>query len=147
MMAIVFWVSVIFIFYAYAGYPLLLAALSLFRRHRVGRGAITPRVSFIITAYNEEKRIAEKLDNTLKLDYPKDRFEVIVASDGSTDRTDEIVQAYQSKGVRLVRALEGKGKENAQKYAVESASGEILIFSDVATILEPDGALKIVQKL
>lgn len=145
MIAVAFWFSLIFIFYAYAGYPLLLAVLSLFKRYPVCRGAITPPVSFIIAAYNEENRIAAKLDNTLKLDYPKDRFEVIVASDCSTDRTDEIVQAYQSKGVRLVRAPKGRGKENAQKYAVESASGEILIFSDVATILEPDGALRIVQ--
>jgi glycosyltransferase involved in cell wall biosynthesis len=119
--------------------------ISIFRDHKVKKGDITPRVSFIITAYNEEKRIRDKIENTLNQNYPGDKLEIIVASDHSTDRTDEIVKSYQSQGVKLVRAPERKGKENAQKYAVDIASGDILIFSDVATILKPDGISNIVK--
>lgn len=141
----VFWSSIAFILYAYFGYPLLLLALSLFRSHPVKKGNITPRVSFIITAYNEEDRIAEKIENTLEQDYHQDKLEIIVASDCSTDGTDTIVKSYRCRGVNLVRAAERKGKENAQKNAVDTAAGEILVFSDVATILKPDGVSNIVR--
>jgi glycosyltransferase involved in cell wall biosynthesis len=104
----------------------------------VTKRTIAPRVSFIITAHNEEARIGEKIDNTLAQDYPADALEVIVASDCSNDHTDEIVRAYSPR-VRLARAAERRGKEAAQQIALESASGEIVIFSDVATALAPDG--------
>lgn len=145
MIEILFWSSLLFIIYAYFGYPLILMAISLFRNHSVKKGDITPLVSFVITAYNEEKRIQEKIENTLKQDYPKDKLEIIVASDSSTDMTDEIVKSYQHQGIKLVRSPERKGKENAQKYAVEAASGAILVFSDVATILQTDGVSNIVK--
>ncbi len=119
--------------------------ISLFRNYNIKKGNITPPVSFIITAYNEEKRIKDKIENTLKQDYPKDKLEIIVASDCSTDKTDEIVKSYQSQGVKLIRVAERKGKENAQKHAVKAASGDILIFSDVATILQPDGISNILK--
>ncbi|MCK5506795.1 MAG: glycosyltransferase, partial [Thermodesulfovibrionia bacterium] len=88
---VIFWLSVVFIFYAYLGYPLLLMVLSVFRKKPVNKGAGTSSVSFIITAYNEEKRIREKIENTFKLDYPKEKLEIIVASDCSTDGTDDII--------------------------------------------------------
>jgi glycosyltransferase involved in cell wall biosynthesis len=144
-METLFWCAVIFIIYAYAGYPLLLLALSC-RHHRpVKKGNITPTVSFIITAYNEENRIREKIENTLALDYPRDRLELIVASDCSTDQTDRIVHFFRPQGVRLIRAAQRLGKEAAQKLGVEAAGGEILVFSDVATILPPDAISKIVK--
>jgi glycosyltransferase involved in cell wall biosynthesis len=90
-------------------------------------------LSLIITAHNEEDRIREKLENTLELDYPRERLEIIVASDFSTDATDSIVGSYASRGIRLVRADERKGKEYAQLCAIREASGSILVFSDVAT--------------
>ncbi|HEX8948355.1 MAG TPA: glycosyltransferase family 2 protein [Dissulfurispiraceae bacterium] len=142
---IVFWTSLAFVFYAYAGYPLMLLAISVFRKRPVRKGNITPPVSFIITAYNEERRIGGKIENTLAQDYPADMMEIIVASDCSTDSTDEIAASYRGRGVMLVRAPEGKGKENAQKYAVRASSGEILIFSDTATILRPEGVSNIVK--
>ena len=145
MLALLFWLSLFFIFYGYFGYPLALKALSLFRARPVRQGDITPSVSLIITAHNEEARIEAKLQNTFLLVYPADRLEVIVASDCSTDRTDDIVRAHANRGVRLVRAAERRGKEYAQQCAVESASGEILVFSDVATILEPNGIAQIVR--
>jgi glycosyltransferase involved in cell wall biosynthesis len=142
---VVFWSSLTFIFYAYFGYPLLLALVGIFRHPGIYKGKITPMVSFIITAFNEEERIKDKIENTLKQNYPKDKLEIIAASDCSTDSTDEIIKSYQSQGIRLVRATKRKGKENAQKYAIDTASGDILIFSDVATILEPDGISRIVS--
>jgi cellulose synthase/poly-beta-1,6-N-acetylglucosamine synthase-like glycosyltransferase len=141
----VFWSSLIFICYAYFGYPLILMILSIFMNYAVKKGEIIPRVSFIITAHNEEKRIKEKIENTLRQGYPRDKLEIIVASDCSTDGTDELVKLFGSQGVKLVRVSERKGKENAQKYAVEVASGEILMFSDVATMLESDGISKVVK--
>jgi glycosyltransferase involved in cell wall biosynthesis len=145
MVQVVFWTSIGFVVYAYLGYPLLLMVLSVFVRRPVRRGAITPTVSFVITAYNEEKRIRDKIENTLKQDYPKARLEIIVASDCSSDGTDEIVRSYQSEGIRLVRASERRGKEYVQKLAVATANGEILVFSDVATILQPAGVSNIVK--
>jgi len=142
---VVFWTSIAFIVYAYLGYPLVLLALSVFRSRPVDKRSITPTVSFIITAYNEEKLIREKIENTLKQDYPKGKIEIMVASDCSSDRTDEIVRSYQSQGIRLVRASERKGKEYVQRLAVAAARGEILVFSDVATILQPDGISNIVK--
>ena len=133
-----FWCSVALVFYAYFGYPMALAMISLFRNRPVAKRKITPRVSFIITAHNEEGRIRDKIDNTLAQDYPSQALEVIVASDCSSDRTDDIVSAYSPR-VRLTRAAERRGKEAAQQIALESASGEIVIFSDVATALAPDG--------
>ena len=142
---ILFWFSVIMIFYAYFGYPLALMAISFVRNKKRKRREITPNLSFIITAYNEENTIQDKLENTLALSYPPQLFEIIVASDCSSDKTDEIVRSYAGRGVKLVRAHVRKGKEHAQKLAVREASGDILVFSDVGTILEQDALKNIVS--
>ena len=123
----------------------MLWVLTRFQKRKVQKGDSFPSVSFIITAYNEEKRIREKIENTLKQDYPRNLFQMLVASDASTDQTDAIVQSYQSYGIKLVRTPERKGKENAQRYAVDAASGQILVFSDVATLLDPGGIRNIVK--
>ena len=142
---IVFLVSLALILYAYAGYPMALGVLSLLRTRRVEKADASPSVTFIVTAYNEERRIAEKLENTLKLVYPRSKLEILVASDCSSDMTDEIVKSYGDRGVQLVRASVRKGKEAAQKLAVEVAKGEILVFSDVATILTEQAVSNIVK--
>lgn len=141
----VFWLSIGHVAYTYFGYPLLLWLVSLVRPREVRKSDITPSVSLIITAYNEEKRIAEKLDNSLDLSYPNALLEIIVASDYSSDRTDEIVNSYKRRGVKLVRASKRGGKEAAQKLAVQTAIGEILVFSDVATILPGNAIASIVR--
>lgn len=141
----IFWGSLIFIFYAYAGYFLILLVLSAFRTRPVVAGNIQPMVSFIITAYNEEARIKEKIENSLRQQYPPECLEIVVASDCSADRTDEIVRSYESSGVRLVRAAERRGKEAAQKLAVGQTSGDVLVFSDVATTLSSEGIANIVK--
>lgn len=140
-----FWGSIVFIIYAYAGYLLALVVLSCFRNRPVLAGDIQPMVSFVITAYNEEARIREKIENSLQQQYPRERLDIVVASDCSSDRTEEIVRSYAASGVRLVRAQERRGKEAAQKLAVSQTSGEILVFSDVATTLPPYGIANIVK--
>lgn len=145
MSSLLFWASLGFISYAYWGYPLVLAMLSLVRNRPVRSAPISPPVTMIITAFNEETRIREKLENTLSVDYPAGHLQVIVASDCSTDQTDEIVGGYASRGVQLACVPERKGKEHAQQHAMQFATGEIVIFSDVATILQPDAIRTIVS--
>jgi len=140
-----FWMSVGFIVYAYAGYPLALSLISLVRSRPVRKKPVQPTVALIITAHNEEKRILEKLQNTLLLEYPRDRLDIVVASDCSTDATDRIVKSFEASGVRLVRSEAKGGKEAAQKLAVESTTAEVLVFSDTATILEPRAIATIVS--
>jgi cellulose synthase/poly-beta-1,6-N-acetylglucosamine synthase-like glycosyltransferase len=134
---ILFWWSATALLYTYAGYPLLLVIMSRLRGRPVRRADFTPRVSFIITAYNEERDLAAKLENTLALDYPDDRLEIIVASDSSSDRTDDIARSFAGRGVRLHRQPERKGKTAAQNAAVEQAHGDILLFSDATTLYDP----------
>jgi cellulose synthase/poly-beta-1,6-N-acetylglucosamine synthase-like glycosyltransferase len=134
----IFWLSVGTLLYAYLGYPLLLWALSRFRSRPVRKGVYEPTVSVIITAYNEERDLAAKLENTLAIDYPKEKLEIIVASDCSTDRTDDIARSFAPQGVRLHRQAERLGKTAAQNAAVELARGEIILFSDATTLYEPD---------
>jgi glycosyltransferase involved in cell wall biosynthesis len=142
---LMFWGGIVFVLYAYVGYPLALMALAVVRNRPVQKGNITPCVSFIITAYNEERRIAAKLANSLQLDYPRESLEIVVASDCSADGTDDIVRAQATLGVRLIRASERKGKEAAQQLAVSQTNGEILVFSDTATTLHPNAITNIVK--
>ena len=135
---IIFWIAVVAIAYTYAGYPLLLMLVSKFRGKPVLRREFTPQVTVIIAAYNEERDLAKKLENTLALDYPQSKLEILVTSDCSTDRTDEIVRSFASRGVRLHRQTERLGKTAAQNAAVEKATGDILLFSDATTHYRPD---------
>ena len=145
-MLTIFWLSIISIFYTYLGYPLILFIVSLFRQTKVKRDTnYLPSVTLIITVHNEESRIKEKIKNTLELDYPQDRLQIIFASDASTDSTDDIVTSYADRGINLVRQPMRKGKESAQKYAIEQASGDIIVFTDVATMLEKDSIKNIVS--
>jgi cellulose synthase/poly-beta-1,6-N-acetylglucosamine synthase-like glycosyltransferase len=123
--------------YAYAGYPLLAALLAVVARRPHERGPIEPPVSLLILAYNEEQAIEAKLQNALALDYPADKLEIVVVSDGSTDRTDELVQGYADRGVRLYRADDHPGKSGATNRAAPTTSGEILIFSDATGDYDP----------
>lgn len=102
---------------------------------------VWPRVSLVIACYNEEQHIEEKLLNALALDYPQERLEILVFSDGSTDRTDAIVEGYASRGVRLVRVEGRLGKTHCQNELAQVARGEVLVFSDANTMYSA-GALR-----
>lgn len=133
---IIFWSSATALIYTYIGYPLLVWLISVVRPQQIKKSHFEPKISFIITAYNEERDLNRKLENTLSLDYPKEKLEIIVASDGSTDATDEIAKEFASRGVKLLRVEGRQGKTVAQNSAVESASGEIILFSDATTIYQ-----------
>jgi cellulose synthase/poly-beta-1,6-N-acetylglucosamine synthase-like glycosyltransferase len=104
----------------------------------VRRGDFETTVSVIITAYNEERDLAAKLENTLALDYPSELLEIIVASDCSSDRTDDIVKAFAPRGVRLHRQPQRLGKTAAQNAAVAQARGDVILFSDATSLYQPD---------
>jgi cellulose synthase/poly-beta-1,6-N-acetylglucosamine synthase-like glycosyltransferase len=124
--------------YVYLGYPLLVYLVSRVSPKPVKRGPFEPAVTVLITAYNEERAIRQKLENTLEIDYPTDKLEILVASDGSTDETDNIVKEFAGRGVKLFRQEGRLGKTYTQNKAVEIARGEIILFSDATTAYRPD---------
>ena len=140
-MELLFTASLFLVFHAYFGYPL---SLLLLRRRPTSKASFEPRATLIITACNEERRIREKLNNTLALEYPVGKLQVLVASDGSTDGTNEIVQSYAGCGIELLAFKERRGKENAQKDAVLHSTGDVIVFSDVATLIDPCGLKEII---
>lgn len=145
-MLILFLSSVFLILYVYAGYPILLVIL-----HRVWgvkprvQKEIEPLVTLIISAYNEEKIIAQKIENSLSLDYPKDRLEVIVISDKSSDATDDIVRTFAETGVKLLQMPERSGKTVGLNVCIPQAKGEIIIFSDANAMYDKYVVRKMVR--
>lgn len=135
-LSIIFYFSVAGIIYVYIGYPLLVALIAAFRGRRVKKGIVQPGISILISAYNEERNIDTTIKNKLELDYDPEKIEVIVVSDGSTDKTDEIVKTYAQNHVRLIRQEPRAGKTAALNRAVAEATGEILVFSDANSIWE-----------
>jgi len=103
-------------------------------------------MSVIITVHNEAVRIEEKLRNSLSANYPAELLEIVIASDCSTDATEDIVRSYRERGVKLVRADIHNGKEYAQSLAIQAATGDILVFSDVATQIPSESLKKIAEK-
>jgi glycosyltransferase involved in cell wall biosynthesis len=140
----VFWLSVFFLFYTLAGYPLGLWLVSRFRNRTHHRGAVLPDVSIIIAAHNEASGIANKIQNCLSLNYPPDKFEIVVASDGSDDGTPEIVRGFSKQGVKLIEIPERRGKQFAQLQARDLSCGEILVFTDAGVELDSDALQTIV---
>lgn len=141
MLIMLFWLLGFAAIYSYFLYPIALKLISLFQEPKFIRpdeGAAPLSMTLIVTAYNEEHRIREKIENTLAINFDMARLELIVASDCSDDSTDAIVQEYCDRGVRLVRAAERLGKENAQLTAIREARGDIIVFSDVATNIPAD---------
>ncbi len=138
----IYWSSLALITYVYIGYPLVLWLLSRFRLLPAEKDPEEwPTISMIIAAYNEELVLEAKLNNSLELDYPKDLLQILVASDGSDDQTDEIVQRFHPKGVELVRVDGRLGKTTCQNRAVERCRGDLIVFSD-ANALYNRSALK-----
>lgn len=138
MVDFIFFFSILTIFYVYAGYPLIAALMGLLLNRTVGKRPNEPCITIIIAAYNEEDTIAETIENKLRLGYPQEKLEIIVVSDGSTDRTDSIVASYANKGVRLLRQEPRAGKTSALNMAVTHAMGEIIVFSDANSLYAPD---------
>lgn len=141
---VLFWMLVGLVAYTYAGFPLLVFLRGKLMRRPYRQADETPFVTLIVAAYNEEASIAEKLENILALDYPREKLQVIVASDGSTDRTNEIVAQYAHHGIVLL-PLPRVGKAAALNAAVAAATGEILVFSDANSLYAPDALRALVR--
>lgn len=145
MLEILLWSSLAMLAYIYVGYPVLAIVLGTLFPHRVVQGDDLPSITMVITAYNEQKHIDEKIRNVLALDYPRERLDILVASDASNDATDDIVRSHAASNVRLLR-IEGRlGKTACQNAAAEAAGGDVLVFTDATTMLEPGSMRAIVR--
>ena len=133
------------VIYAYIIYPITIYIIGQCKHNDVVNIAINCSITIIIAAHNEEKRILKKLNNLLMLDYPNKDIQVIIVSDGSTDKTDSIIRNYQKRGVKLLSIPERKGKENAQMEALKQARGEVIVFTDVSTLLDKNAIKQIVS--
>jgi cellulose synthase/poly-beta-1,6-N-acetylglucosamine synthase-like glycosyltransferase len=147
MMEALFWISLALIAYPYFGYLLLLKILAPLVGRPVRRAPHEPTVTFIISAYNEEKNMRRKIENTLAIDYPRDKFEILVASDASTDRTDAIVTEYHAAGIELIRLPERSGKVAGQNAAIARGRGEVLVFSDTRIMVTPESIRAMTENL
>ncbi len=137
-MILVFWFFFFLICYHYFLFPLIVFLLAGLKKKTVEKQAICPMVTLIIAAYNEENVIDEKVKNSFQLDYPTDKLEIIIVSDGSSDRTPEIVSKYKDKGVVSLFHPERRGKTAALNRAVSESHGEIVVFSDANSMYEPN---------
>jgi cellulose synthase/poly-beta-1,6-N-acetylglucosamine synthase-like glycosyltransferase len=142
----VFWISAGLIAYTHVGYPIALWLLARLRRHPTLEHPRPldqlPSVSLIVPAHDEAEVIADKVENALALDYPRERLQLIVASDGSSDATARLAR---EAGADLVLELSRGGKIVTQNAAVEHASGELIAFSDANSFWHPDALLRLVE--
>lgn len=137
---------VFIILFVFLGYPLIILILSLpFGKSVKKDEEELPTVSLLIAAYNEQEFIEKKILNSLALDYPREKLEIIVVSDGSTDRTDEITRLYHHRGVQLFRVEGRVGKTQARNQAVLASRKDIIVFSDATAIFEPTAIKMLVR--
>ncbi|HVT88948.1 MAG TPA: glycosyltransferase family 2 protein [Tepidisphaeraceae bacterium] len=148
-LVIFFWLCAGLILYTYAVYPLLVMVLSEFlgkdRTAREVDSTNWPNVSLLIAAYNEQAVIERRIANALAMDYPKEKLEIAIASDGSNDETANIVKRYAGQGVRLIEFAERRGKSAVLNRAIPQLRGEIVVLSDANSEFEPSALKKLVR--
>lgn len=143
---IVFWIAIAVPVYAYLGYPIVLFLLRLIVHRAVKKAPVEPRVSFVIPAYNEAEAMERKIRNTLALDYPADRLEIAVVSDGSTDDTANIARKFEDgQRVRVFAYPVNRGKVAALNETVPQLHGEIIVLSDASAILDRNAVRRLVE--
>ncbi len=139
MYSVIYWIAVALPLYAYIGYPLVLLGLGLILRRPVRKAPIEPFLSLLIPAHNEARVIERKIRNSLTLDYPADRLEIVIASDGSTDETEAIARLFEdARRVRVIAFAKNRGKMAVLNAVVPELRGEIVVFSDASALLAPD---------
>ena len=143
----IFTLSVLLLAYIYMGYPALILLLAKFFRRPVNKASIMPSVTIAIPTFNEEVVIAEKIENTLHLDYPQDRLQILVCDDASEDRTVEIVKSYASAGVELSQGTARSGKVGGLNRALQAATGEIFVIADADILASPDALRELIANL
>ncbi len=142
---VLFFVTLFLLFWIYIGYPVFLFVLTLFiDRKFIADPLYLPSVSIVILTYNEEKVIGEKITNTLRLDYPKDKLDIMVVDSNSSDATQRIVREFESSGVRLFVQEKREGKASAVHFGIQQAKGEIIICTDANADFASDVLKKIV---
>lgn len=144
-MKTLFWLSIWIILYSYIGYPVLVYLVSLFYRPPIIKKYVYPTVSIIMSVYNEEKNIENKLLNLMNLDYPSERIEIIIGSDGSNDKTGEILSKYQAERIKIHLGKRREGKPSTLNTLVKMATGEILVFTDARQRLHKDAIKELVK--
>jgi len=145
-----FWFSAIFLIWTYAGYPAFLVLLSpLLKKHHYLNQRFFPKVTLMIMSYNEEKSIIKKIENTLELDYPKDKLEIFIVDSASTDNTKRIVKNFIRKhkktGIRLIAQPKREGKASGINFGMKHASGEIIMITDANAMLSKNAVKNIVR--
>lgn len=149
LLEVIFWGALLLIASTYVLYPGLMWLAGLFflprSQNTLTTPAYTPTVTLVIAAFNEEKVIAEKIENSLALDYPAAALEIMVISDESTDNTDSIVRSYADRGVVLSRQQPRRGKSAGLTKSVPLAKGDILVFSDANSMYRPDAVKYLVS--
>jgi cellulose synthase/poly-beta-1,6-N-acetylglucosamine synthase-like glycosyltransferase len=144
-MKFTFWLSALFILLAYAGYPAWLYFRAKFWPCPVQRAPIFPSVTILLAVRNEQKRLSAKLRNVAALDYPADRLEVIVVSDGSVDGSNEILAAWKGPKRRTVILPDHQGKAAALNRGMSEAQGDIVVFTDARQVIAPDALKNLVE--
>ena len=145
---IIFWVSLILLFYTYLGYGLLLMVLLKVKKifsskKKIFSTSFAPTVTLLVAAFNEEQDIEQKIKNSLLLDYPKEKLKLLFVTDGSNDRTPEIVAGFPE--VTLLHQPERRGKIAAVARAMPYVESEIIVFTDANTMLNPEAVKNIVR--
>jgi biofilm PGA synthesis N-glycosyltransferase PgaC len=142
----IFWAAAFVLGYTYLGYPALLALLAWLRpRPPIVRGPLTPTVTVLLVAHNEETRLAAKLRNCLELVYPRQNLEILVVSDGSTDSTEDIASSFAGQGIQLLRLPGPHGKAAAIARALPECRGEIIVLCDARQELADDSLAQLVS--
>lgn len=144
LLPLLFWLSLLFIVYTYIGYPFLIALFAKLSGKSKKYSSYFPSVTLMIPAYNEEAYIAKKLDNTLMLDYPREKLQVLVVADGSSDDTADIVRSYAGKSIELAYIPDRNGKMAAIIRAMGFAQGDIVVFSDANNMYEESALRELV---
>jgi cellulose synthase/poly-beta-1,6-N-acetylglucosamine synthase-like glycosyltransferase len=132
--------------WTYIGYLVFLSFISKISRKRYSlNNDYTPQVSLLIIAHNEEKVIGRKIENSLDLNYPKDKIEIIVVDDGSNDRTRDIVREYEKFGVKLIEQSPRRGKASAINLGLKNVNGEVIVITDANSMFHKDAIKNLVR--
>ncbi len=144
-MKLLFWTSILITLYTYLAYPLFVYLISHFCKQKVRGIYVYPTVSVLMSAHNEEKNIESKILSLLHLDYPDQRIEILIGSDGSTDKTEEIISKYANHRLKLFRAQNRQGKPNMLNILAKEAKAEIIVFTDARQNLDKDCLKELVK--
>lgn len=151
---VLFWLASGMVIYSYVGYPIILCLLAKFKGRRPNSDSAAegakpleeyPFVSIIIAAYKEESVILERLNNAVSLDYPADRYEVLIGCDGNEDTTGELVNTFDDSSIKLCQYPQRRGKPSVLNDTVPQAKGDLIAFSDANTFWEPDALKRLVS--